>query len=92
MLRSSNLPKVHLPSIGLALAGEVILQKAHQVLERFDVLARGAQIRPAVGNRYHYLAAHHLPLQVRIGIPVTSFRTGVLACAVVQSASGRRRH
>jgi hypothetical protein len=35
MLRSSNLPKTHLPSVGLVLAGDVILQEAQQVLGRF---------------------------------------------------------
>jgi len=47
-----------------------------------------AKVEPAIRHRHHHLAAHDLPLQVRVGIPVTSFRTGVLAGAVVQPASG----
>src|SRR4051812_22665026 len=28
----------------------------------------GPQVQPTLGNRHHHLAAHDLPLQVRIGI------------------------
>jgi len=37
--RSSNLPKVHLPPVGVVFAGEVILQVAHQVLQHIHVFA-----------------------------------------------------
>jgi hypothetical protein len=49
---------------------------------------QSATIQPAVGHRHHRLTAHDLALQVRVGIPVTSFRTGGLAGTVVQPASG----
>jgi hypothetical protein len=47
-----------------------------------DLLPR-AKIKPAIRHRHHHLSAHDLPLQVRVGIPVTAFRTGVFAGAVV---------
>jgi hypothetical protein len=33
--KSSNLPKVQLPSVGVVLTGQAIRQEAHQVLEHF---------------------------------------------------------
>ena len=40
-------------------------------------------VETAFGHRDYHLAAHDLPLQVGVGIPVTLFRTGALAGAVV---------
>ena len=48
----------------------------------------GEAVEAAIRHRNHDFAAHDLPLQVRVGIPVTSLRTGVLAGAVVQPAPG----
>ena len=46
-------------------------------------LLPGAKVEAAAGDGNDHLTAHDLPLQVRIGIPVTLIRTGVLAGAVV---------
>ena len=51
--RSSNLPKVHLPPVGVVFAGEVILEKAHQVLEYVHVLTPAAHHSKA----FHQLGA-----------------------------------
>jgi hypothetical protein len=50
----------------------------------------GAKVEAAVGHRDHRLAAHDLLLEVRVGGPVPSFRTGVLASAVVLVLADRR--
>ena len=46
-------------------------------------------IQSAVGHRHLPLVAHDLPLYFGVGIPVTSFRTGVLA-AVAMAVLARR--
>jgi hypothetical protein len=43
----------------------------------------GAEIRSAVGDGDNYLSAHVLVLQMRVRIPATSFRTGVLTSGAV---------
>ena len=43
----------------------------------------GAKIELAVRHRDHHLASYHLSFGVGVGVPVTSFRTGVLTAAVV---------
>ena len=49
-------------------------------------------VEAAVGHRYHHgFAWRPMPLQVRVGVPVTPFRTGVLTGAVVQPGPGSAR-
>jgi len=66
--RSSNLPQVHLPSVGLILAGEVLLEVAHQVLEHIHVLPSRAHHPQALHELGAVLGGQFLPISLaRVG-------------------------
>jgi hypothetical protein len=66
--RSSNLPKVHVPSVGLVLAREVLLEITHQVLQHVDVLALRAQHSEALHKHGPILGCQFVPIPLaRVG-------------------------
>jgi hypothetical protein len=61
-LRSSNLPKVGAPSVGVVLARQVVLEITHQVLQYIHMLAPGAHDAKAFHEHGPILCGEFIPV------------------------------